>query len=180
MYALTVSPDPERIVNKAQKRSYFVCTGKEQYNVIKSGLREAVHLTMQEFMGEGNRKIELKVWFELNESGMLHCHGNLECPVELVKVFQRMVFRTLGRVYFKANMVSKLMEACVHIVDMDHVVNFRKNEGMVSWDEYCLKDQTDSWSKRYPPYVYYEEYYEWEEDGHTHCGYYCPERPRIF
>lgn len=156
-FAITVSPDPERIVNKAQKRSYFTCTTKEQYNVIKAGLRKACIETRLNTLGEDEFMVDVSVYFELNESGMLHCHGIVECDINNINYFKRMVFRELGRVFFKASNIEKIMNACVHIQELDHVEAYRRGQDMVTWKEYCKKDQSEQWLKRYPKYRYYEK-----------------------
>ena len=61
-FRISISPDPLRIINKAQKRNYSMCTIKEQYNSIK----KAILLTFE------NINIETKLYSELNNNALLH------------------------------------------------------------------------------------------------------------
>lgn len=146
MFAITVSPDPARIVNKTQRRSYEACTHKEQYVIIKAGIKKAIMNVLMEC--DDVVDIKVKVYFELNKSSMMHCHGVIEIPEEYLVYFQRMVFRELGRTYIDGKKPDIYLKACCYIISVREYVDL---EGKYkSWEEYCNKDQTDRWKQRYP------------------------------
>lgn len=170
-YRLTVSPDPTRIVNKAQKRSYYACTKQEQYNILKASLRKAVQLTQQCY--NYNFPITVEVYFEFNEMYMMHCHGTIIFGIEShslqdesSKYFQRMVFRELGRPFIKGK-PDILVNACCDITckpwEKDKQYN---NSGDIvmspyrTWLEYCLKDQVETHTKYFPYFKYYSCSYD--------------------
>lgn len=171
VYRITISPDPSRIVNEAHKRSYLSCTTREQYNIIKAGIRAAVDNTAAEYNFRLN--IIVHVYFELNSSGLLHCHGTIKIRAdglcgnctsiteiyrEFPRYFQRMVFRSLGRTFIKGDHLT-LLKACCDIVDEDikpwtYTNDPRDEQRYRSWDEYCIKDQDEMTKRNLLPYTY--------------------------
>lgn len=153
-FRITISPDPSRIVNKAQKRSYLACTSKEQYCILKHSINSAIELFQAEYQMEVD--VKTKVYLELNSSGMMHAHGTIEfiggeaTDKEYKTFFQRMILRFLGREYIKGKVETYLQACC----DMQNApwqrmeINEKKYD---SWLQYCLKDQSESWMKRFPP-----------------------------
>lgn len=166
-YRLTISPDPTRIVNKAQKRSFYACTKQEQYNILKSSIRKAVFNTQQSY----NYPIHVNVYFEFNEMMMLHCHGTVtfytgyySIQDEMSKYFQRMIFRELGRAFIKGN-VNTLVNACCDITvkewSQDLIINGEITKSPYkSWLDYCLKDQSEQHVKYYPYFHFVSDAYD--------------------
>lgn len=161
-WRITISPDPTRIVNKAQKRAYIACTTKEQYCIIKHGLKLATECFLSEYLCEID--VKYTVYFELNKSGMLHCHGTLTFSsydgpsIEHIMFFQRMILRTLGREYIKGN-PKTFLQAVMDYQDSPwepltteekNSVGGKTTRTYETWQEYCLKEQGSSWIKRYP------------------------------
>lgn len=156
-YRITISPDPTRIVNKAQKRSYIACTSHEQYLIIKKGIREAISLTQQEY----NITISIYVYFEFNSNAMLHSHGVVTFDTDdesVAPFFQRMIFRELGRIFIKGN-PKTVIKACCDITNeewkqewINSVTHDVERSEYSSWLQYCLKDQTEKHLKRFPKY----------------------------
>lgn len=146
-FAVTISPDPTRIVNQTQKRSYGMCTPMEQYRVIKNAIKFASNINEIHRSGA-----MLEFYFEFNEGYMLHCHGILKvADVESKIMFQRMIYRNLGRLYSKN--YNRDMDICCTIKDLDHVNQYRHVNGDKSWIEYCQKDQTEDHKNKYKPLV---------------------------
>lgn len=170
-YRITISPDPSRIVNESHKRSYMSCTTREQYNILKSGIRSAVENTAIEYNSEID--IIIHVFFELNSSGLLHCHGELKIQKckrengklkydvispEVSKYFQRMVFRSLGRTFIKGD-PHILLKACCDLQDdslkpWTYTNDPRDEQHYRSWMEYCKKDQDEMTKRKLLPYTY--------------------------
>lgn len=158
-YRITISPDPTRIINQTQKRNYMSCTTREQYNVIKHSIRHAVQETAGEYQFKYN--LVVHVYFELNSSGMLHCHGTLITDKEDKSIgpfFQRMIFRTLGRTFVKGNPAT-LLKACCDVVDSNlkpwtYTNDPRDEQLYESWEEYCLKEQKEMTARNILPYKY--------------------------
>lgn len=162
-WRITISPDPTRIVNKAQKRSYIACTTKEQYCIIKHGLKKATDCFLSEYQCAID--VHYEVYFELNKAGMLHCHGIIillsdeeEISTEHIMFFQRMILRTLGREYIKGN-PKTFLQAVMDYQDSEwepltteekNAVGGKTTRTYETWEEYCLKEQSQSWIKRYP------------------------------
>lgn len=156
-YRITISPDPTRIVNQAQRRNYMSCTSREQYNIIKHNIRAAMADTFLEY--DLSISLKLYVYFEFNSSGLLHCHGTLTTDTnkDISMFFQRMIFRNLGRVFINKN-IKTYMDACCDIVDAKikpwKEVNISDRSGYSTWLMYCLKDQDEGHKKKYPPFEY--------------------------
>lgn len=151
-YRITISPDPTRIVNKAQKRSYIACTSREQYCILVSRIKDAIEETIKEY--HYDIEIQTKMYIEMNAMGCLHTHGTIMCTGRVDNnfkiMFQRMILRVLGREFLKGNPATYLNAVC-DMVDVN--IQWQKIEGSNynSWYEYCLKDQTESHLKRFPP-----------------------------
>lgn len=161
-YRITISPDPTRIVNKAQKRSYLACMPREQYNILRRGIIEAIEDVRTGFF-ENDIELEITLYFELNSSGNLHAHGDLSIKYFdnvpmihssfLKSSVQRMMMRTLGREFIKGN-PKTLLDACCDIQSTPWVELTVGEIRYKSWLQYCLKDQSEEQMKRFPPLRY--------------------------
>lgn len=162
-YRITISPDPTRIVNQAQKRNFMACTDREQYCILRSNIKKAILETQQ----GNNIKIDLWVYFEKNEAGNLHCHGIVKFytdDTEIWKYFQRMVYRNLGRIYVKGK-IDTVLRACCDMVDHSQQWQILPNETgfyYKSWLEYCLKDQSEKHLKAFPKLEISSEKYDFK------------------
>lgn len=168
-WRLTISPDPTRIVNKAQKRSYYACTKQEQYNILKAAIRKAVQHTQLSY----NYEMTVEVYFEFNEMMMMHCHGTVKFYIdqqmeqEMANYFQRMIFRELGRPFIKGNIIT-LVNACCDITSKVWTKELVKDGDIIispyrTWLEYCLKDQVETHTKYFPYFKYHSYSYDPKE-----------------
>lgn len=143
-YAVTISPDPKWIVARKPIVFYRHLDVKCQHRKLDWEIRQAVKFTQEKFDGV----LLFNGYYELNKSGQLHCHGILDCTEEQMEYFQQWIYDEVGRMTFKNDTVLK--NICCNVQLLDHVNKYRRDNGLISWEEYMMKDQKDNWRKKCP------------------------------
>lgn len=161
---ITVSPDPFRIVNQAQKRNYYSCTPEEQYRIINAKMRVAVNELLHEI--DYDEIISYNYVFEFNQDMNLHIHGHLtigrctddyteEYVQKMILLFKKIVHRHLGRSDPPSwKKMSTYVNACVDVKLKNRWIEIPECSQYKSWEEYMEKDQTILHKKRFPPVEY--------------------------
>lgn len=154
-WRITISPDPTRIVNKTQKRSYLACTPQEQYRICKKGIMEAIY-DMINTEHENVEWIEIELYSELNKQHCIHMHGNITFKLTAYAFdfdprtyFRRLILRHLGREYIRGN-PEMLLQACCDMQNTEWRQLQPDGFKYKTWWQYVLKDQTETHLKKYP------------------------------
>lgn len=143
-YAITISPDPKWVVQRRPIHFYRNLDLKTQYSKLSWEIIQAIKYTEERYPD----KMKMNGTFELNKSGQLHFHGILQCSGEQVIFYQQWIYDEVGKMTFKDDTILK--KICCNVQLLSENNKYRTNNGLISWEQYMLKDQTEKWSRRFP------------------------------
>lgn len=143
-YAITISPDPKWVMSRKPVVFYRHVDLKRQYSKLSFEIVNSIKYI------EERIPVKMKLYgvFELNTNGQMHFHGILTSTLEQAMLYQQWIYDEVGKMTFKDDALLK--KICCNLQLLSENNKYRLDNGLTSWEQYLMKDQTKEWVLKYP------------------------------